>query len=128
MTPSPPPAPLSHISLAGVAVRVEYVQLLAGRLGGDEVAQKLERAVANGNAIVALSLEDRQRILDVLEEPPTALRELQTVLRSQLQRHTEQQRRKARISYDRELFERRRANDTGPRPRGDALGGDTSAG
>ncbi len=114
MTPSPPPAPLSHISLAGVSVRVEYVRLLAGRLGGDEVAQKLERAVANGNANVALSLEDRQRILNVLEEPPMALRELQTVLRSQLQRHTEQQRRKARISYDRELFERRRANDTGP--------------
>ncbi len=128
MTPSPPPGPLGHISLAGVSVRVEYVRLLAGRLGGDEVAQKLERAVANGNAIVALSLEDRQRILNVLEEPPMALRELQTVLRSQLQRHTEQQRRKARMSYDRELFERRRANATGPRHRGDALDGDTSAG
>ena len=87
MTQSPPPGPLSHISLAGVAVRVEYVGLLAGRLGGDEVAQKLERAVANGNAIVALSLEDRQRILDVLEEPPMALHELQTVLRSQVRAH-----------------------------------------
>ena len=114
MMQSPPPGPLSHVSLSGVAVRVEYVRLLAGRLGGDEVAQKLERAVANGNVIVALSLEDRQRILGVLEEPPMAFRELQTVLRSQLQRHTEQQRRKARMSYDRELFERRRANDTRP--------------
>ena len=75
MMQSPPPGPLSHVSLSGVAVRVEYVRLLAGRLGGDEVAQKLERAVANGNVIVALSLEDRQRILGVLEEPPMAFRE-----------------------------------------------------
>ena len=105
MTQSPPPGPLSHISLAGVAVRVENVRLLAGRLGGDELAQKLERAVANDNAIVALSMEDRQRILDVLEQPSIGLAELRTALKSQLEKHA----RTERMRYGREAFEWRRA-------------------
>jgi hypothetical protein len=114
MTQSPPPGPLSHISLAGVAVRVENVRLLADRLGDNELARKLERAVANDNSIVALSMEDRQRILDVLEQPPIGLAELRKELQSQLENHV----RKERMRYGREAFVRRRATDTTRPPDG----------
>jgi hypothetical protein len=118
MTYSARLASLSHVSLCGVAVRVENVLLLADKLGGDELAQKLERAVANDNSIVALSLEDRQRILDVLEQPSIGLAELRTALKSQLEKHAERQRRTERIRHGREAFERRVASGTTPQPDG----------
>lgn len=118
MKQPPRPRSLSHISLCGVAVRVENVLLLVDRLRGDELAQKLERAVANDNSIVALSLGDRQRILDVLEQPSIGLAELRTVLKTQLEKHAERQRRTERIRHGREAFERRVASGTTPQPDG----------
>ena len=74
--------------LSGSTVRTENVQLLAGMLDGDEFAVKLERAVANKNTIVGLSLDDRRRITAVLaEDAPWGLAQLQSVLVKQLKQH-----------------------------------------
>ena len=49
--------------LSGSPVQTENVQLLAGMLDCDELAVKLERAVANKNSIVGLSLDDRRPLV-----------------------------------------------------------------
>ena len=86
------------MNLSGTSLRSEQVLRLAELLDKDELAVKLERAVANSNSIVALSTSERQRIVDVIEEThaPSALGELQHVLREQLvraHRKQEQERR-----------------------------------
>jgi hypothetical protein len=71
--------------LSGVAVRTDQVQLLAGLLNGDDLAAKLKRAIKNRNDLVALSPSDRERIVDVLPDPPpSGLAELRSVLVRQL--------------------------------------------
>ena len=106
-----PPRAGSHsaVSLCGLPVRIENVRLLAGKLEGDRLAEKLERAVANGNTIVALSLEDRQRIVDVLGRAPSSLPDLRIALDAQLRRHKEREGKMERAGRDREIIERRRA-------------------
>jgi hypothetical protein len=110
MTQPSRPTSLSHISLCGAAVRVENVQLLAHRFGDDELGRKLERAVANDNSIVALSTEDRRRILDVLEQPSIGLAELRTVLQGQLRKHAEREARYERMRYGQASAERSRVS------------------
>ena len=83
-------------------MRVENVRRLVDRLGDNELARKLERAVANDNPIVALAIEDRQRILDVLEQPSMGLAELRNALQSQFEKHA----RRERMRYGREAFAR----------------------
>ena len=100
---------LRTISLSGVATRAEDVLRIAGKLDGDTLAQKLERAIANQNTIVALTLEDRQRLLDGLESE-TGFVELRNALRSQVQRHAEHQRRAEQMRQTRERLECRNAN------------------
>ena len=74
--------------LAGSTVRTENVLVLASLFDGGELAAKLERAVANGNTIVALSLADRQRIVAMLGvNAPSGFAELRRVLVEQLARH-----------------------------------------
>ena len=99
------------ISLSGVATRAEDVPRIAGKLGGDTLAQKLERAIANKNTIVALTLEDRQRLLDVLE-PETAFVDLRNALRIQVQKHAERQRRTEQMRQSRERLEGRDAKQS----------------
>ena len=99
---------LPTISLSGVATRAEDVVRIASKLGDDALARKLERAVANHNTIVALTLEDRQRLLDVLE-PETGFVELRNTLRSQIQKYAEHQRRTEQMRKSRERLERRNA-------------------
>jgi hypothetical protein len=71
--------------LSGVTVRTDQVQLLAGLLNGDDLAAKLELAIKNRNDLVALSPSDRERIVDVLPDPPpSGLAELRSVLVRQL--------------------------------------------
>jgi hypothetical protein len=71
--------------LSGVAVRTDQVQLLVGLLTGDELAAKLKLAITNRNDLVALSASDRERIVDVLPDPPpSGLAELRSVLVQQL--------------------------------------------
>ena len=96
---------LHTISLSGVATRAEHVLRIASKLGDDALAGKLERAVANHNTIVALTLEDRQRLLDVLE-PESAFVELRNTLRSQIQKYAEHQRRTEQMRKSRERLER----------------------
>ena len=59
---------------------------------GEELAAKLERAVTNGNTIVALSLADRQRVVAVLaDDAPSGFAELRRVLVKQLAQHEERE-------------------------------------
>jgi hypothetical protein len=89
--------------LSGSTVRTENVQLLAGMLDGDELAMKLERAVANKNTIVALSLDDRHRITAVLaDDPPWGLAQLQGVLVKQLKQHKDREAQDLRVRLNRE--------------------------
>jgi hypothetical protein len=101
-------ASLGTISLSGVATRVDDVRRIATKLGDDTFARKLERAVANHNTIVAITLEDRQRLLEALE-PENGFMELRNALRSQIQRRAEHQRRAEQMSQTRERLERRNA-------------------
>jgi hypothetical protein len=83
--------------LSGVAVRTDQVQLLVGLLNGDELAAKLQLAGKNGNDLVALSPSDRERIVDVLPDPPpSGLAELRSVLVQQLKQSRDRETREAR--------------------------------
>ena len=77
-------------------------------LGGDQLALKLRRAVVNKNPIVALSLDDRRRIVAVLAaDAPWGLAELRGVLVKQLAQHKEQAKRMRR-ALDQEHFRSQR--------------------
>ena len=107
--------------LSGSTVRTENVQLLAGMLDGDELAVKLERAVANKNTIVGLSLDDRRRITAVLaQDAPWGLAQLQSVLVKQLKQHKDREAQDLRVRLNREraLRQTRTARlARSPRPR-----------
>ncbi len=78
--------------LSGSTVRTENVKLLASMFDGDELAAKLERAVTNGDTIVALSLADRQQVVAVLaDDAPSGFAELRRVLVKQLAQHEERE-------------------------------------
>ena len=88
--------------LSGSPVRTENVQVLARMLDGHELAVKLERAVANKNSIVGLSLDDRRRITAVLaEDAPWGLAELQSVLVKQLKQHKDREAQDLRVRLNR---------------------------
>lgn len=85
------------MNIAGATVRVQDVRLLATMLDG-ELAAKLERAVAQGNSIVAVDIADRERIVAVLRhEPPFGLSELRSALVTQLEKRRRQDARAQQI-------------------------------
>ena len=87
--------------LSGSTVRTENVQLLASMLDGDDLAAKLERALTNGDTIVAISLADRQRVVTVLgDDAPGGLAELRRVLVKQLAQHHERERGVRQAQHD----------------------------
>ena len=78
---------MTVLSLAGVRIRREHALDLARRLtrvGSDSTARLLLDAVTHGHDVVALSGEDRERILAVLDEPPRGLVELRGALFDEL--------------------------------------------
>lgn len=102
------------VSLCGLAVRAENVRLLALELEGDPLAQKLERALTNDNSIVALSFEERARIVAALTVAPASLVGIRTELAAQLKRHKEHAEKLERTKRYREIEERRAARAEGP--------------
>ena len=102
------------ISLCGLPVRAENVRLLALKLEGDPLAQKLERALTNDNSIVALSFEERARIVKVLTVAPAALGGVRAELASQLKRHKDHADKLERSKRYREIEERRAARAERP--------------
>ena len=69
--------------LAGVPVHAEAVAELADTVratGADELADRLEVAVADGVALLASTIDERAIILASLEDPPDELTELRAVL------------------------------------------------
>jgi hypothetical protein len=71
------------VRLAGVSVPERYVALLAEFLiaaGLEDTADVLLLALDAGQELVALSIQDREAMLRVLEDPPQGLAELRGVL------------------------------------------------
>ena len=100
----------SVVSLCGLPVRADAVRALARCLQDDQLGEKLDRAVANDNTIVALSFAERQQIVDALEDdPPAGLGSLRTELSAQLKRHREHQVKVERADRYRAIEARRRA-------------------
>jgi hypothetical protein len=65
--------------LAGIQVPKEAVRELA-RLVDEPTASLLEKAIELQTAVVGLSIEDRERVLRALDDPPEQLAELRGVL------------------------------------------------
>ena len=103
------------LSLCGVAVRADKVRVLADRVGRGELAQKLERAVANDNTIVALNVEERQRLVEVLDEAPGSLPDLRHALVDQLKRLSDAERRRRQLRHSQAMGHphRERPTETG---------------
>ena len=69
--------------LAGIPVAPGAVADLADTVratGGDALAHRLEIAVDDGVALLALTIDERAIILGSLEDPPDGLAELRAVL------------------------------------------------
>ena len=69
--------------LAGLPVPNDAVDELAQLVraaGANDVADRLERALAEKVKLLALSLDDRAIMLSALEDPPDDLSELRAVL------------------------------------------------
>ena len=95
------------MNLAGSEVRSANVQLLANMLDG-ELAAKLERSIANNDKIVALTLDDRHRIVEKLEAPPFGLVALRSVLVAQLKKQKERALQEERSRLSQDMARRRR--------------------
>jgi hypothetical protein len=68
------------VVLAGEPVLSQHVALLATMLGDHPLAQRLERGLVQRNSMVALSTEDRELLLELLNDPPSGLAGLQSAL------------------------------------------------
>jgi hypothetical protein len=69
--------------LAGVPVHAEAVAELADTVrttGADDLADRLERALADEVKLLALTIDERAVMLAALEDPPPELAELRAVL------------------------------------------------
>ena len=69
--------------LAGVPVHADAVAELADSVratGADDLADRLEVALDDGVALLALTIDERAIILAALEDPPDGLAELRAVL------------------------------------------------
>jgi hypothetical protein len=69
--------------LAGVPVHAEAVAELADTVrttGADDLADRLERALADEVKLLALTIDERALMLSALEDPPQELAELRAVL------------------------------------------------
>jgi hypothetical protein len=70
---------IASMMLAGLFVRPELVRELAG-LVYEPTSSVLELALDRNIAVVALTIDDRERILRALDDPPAGLEELRGVL------------------------------------------------
>ena len=97
------------LSLCGIAVRADKVRALADKLGPSELAQKLDRALANDNTIVALDVAEREQLVEALDEPPSgALPDLRHALVAQLKRMNDRERQQRQLRQNRAMARARR--------------------
>jgi hypothetical protein len=77
---------IASMRLAGIPVSVELVRELAA-IVDEPTASVLERALEVETVVLALSIEDRERIIRALDDPPEGLAELRGVLLREHQWH-----------------------------------------
>jgi len=75
---------IAFMQLAGVPVRSKLISELA-QIVDEPTASMLEQAVERKVVVLALTIEDRERIIRALDDPPARLAELRGVL---LREHT----------------------------------------
>lgn len=68
--------------VSGYKLRDDYVELLAGLVGG-ELGDRLREAAGQSGSYVALSMADCERLLAVLKNPPWSLLALREILMTQ---------------------------------------------
>lgn len=95
------------LSIAGETVRREHVHRLAAMLGGDVLGAKFERALDNDNTIVALTSDDRTRLLEVLAPGLPGLGGLRETLLKQRERSKANDQRMARTQRERQHWQLR---------------------
>ena len=74
------PIPSAAIAEIASLLRTNSDDELADAAGNDALADRLERALGDEVKLLALSIEERIRILYVLDDPPAELAELRGVL------------------------------------------------
>jgi hypothetical protein len=70
---------IAPMMLAGIRVSSELVRELA-EIVDEPTASMLARALEMETVVVALTIEDRERIIRALDDPPAGLAELRGVL------------------------------------------------
>ena len=79
------------------------MRLLASRVTHDELVAKLERALANNNSIVGLTVPERERIVAALDDQTLpGLVELREELIKQLDKHRAREAKELRIRMQQE--------------------------
>jgi hypothetical protein len=71
--------------LAGLPIPADAIDELAGLLreaGADDLAERLDQALADELKVLALTLGERAVLLAALDDPPHELAELRAVLRA----------------------------------------------
>ena len=79
------PIPSAAIAELASLLRTNSDEQLADRPGSEQLADRLERALADEVKLLALSVEERIRIIFVLDDPPDKLAELRGVLISEVE-------------------------------------------
>ena len=70
---------IASMMLAGVPVSAELISELA-QIVDEPTASMLERGLEVGTKVLALTIDDRERLLRALDDPPAGLAELRGVL------------------------------------------------
>ena len=68
------------IHLAGVPIRDELVLELARLVDDDALGSRLETAYGRMTKVLALTIPERETIIQALDDPPPGLEELRAVL------------------------------------------------
>ena len=98
------------MNVAGTTMRIENVLVLAGLVHDAELSAKLERAVRNDNPIVALTQDDRERIVAVLSpDARGVLTELRDSLTVHLKHRNDRDRQQEKLRLYKAQQQRREA-------------------
>ena len=71
---------LEQVFVAGIPLRGELILELARLVDNEQPAGRLEGAYGRKVKVLGLSIEERETILAVLDDPPAGLEELRGVL------------------------------------------------
>ena len=71
---------VERVFVAGIPIRDELILELARMVDDEQLADRLETAYGREVKVLGLSIDERETILAVLDDPPVGLAELRGVL------------------------------------------------